>query len=311
MNTPVVIFAYNRADKLKACIASLEAADGHGESEVFIFADGAKGESDAEDVGKVREYLDSLCSGHGFHSLTVNKRTGNTGLANNVISGVSEIIEKYGRVIVLEDDLTVARDFLTFMNDSLDYYEYEADIWSVTGYGIPLGNIRGYDHDIYYSCRASSYGWGTWKDRWQTVDWDMKGYDDIMADKTLRRRFERGGRDMTRILKDQQMGIIDSWAIRWCLSQSLQDRYTVYPVKSFVLNTGRDGSGTNDVRAGSEGGNLHIYGEPVRLEHLFPDRRVCRAFYDYYSGFWKRLLRSLNPAGFRRQIKRLFPDNRI
>ncbi|MBO5552168.1 MAG: glycosyltransferase [Lachnospiraceae bacterium] len=304
MNAPVVIFAYKRADKLKACIDSLAAADGHERTEVFVFSDGARGADDADDVIKVREYLDAPCCGMGFKSLSVIKRTGNLGLAENVISGVTEIMEKYGRVIVLEDDLTVTKDFLSFMNDALDYYVDDAKIWSVTGYGIPVGEIKGYDHDIYCSYRASSYGWGTWRDRWETVDWDIKGYDDIMKDSKLRRRFDRGGRDMTRILKDQHMGLVDSWAIRWCLSQSLQDRYTIYPVKSFVVNTGRDGSGTNDVRAGREASNLHRYGEPVKLKHISPDRRICSAFYGYYSSFWKRLLRNLNPRGLSRQLRR-------
>ena len=305
MNAPVVIFAYKRVDKLRACIDSLTAADGHEETEVFVFSDGAKGTADADDVGKVRAYLDALGSRNPFKSLSVSKRPGNLGLAQNVISGVTEIIEKYGRIIVLEDDLVVTKDYLTFINDALEYYENEVKIWSVTGYGIPLGNIEGYDHDVYYSYRASSYGWGTWKDRWQTVDWDMKSYDDIMRNKKLRRRFERGGKDMTRILKDQRLGLIDSWAIRWCLSQSLQEKYTVYPVKSFVVNTGRDGSGTNDVRSAADAGEFHVYKEPVRLERLSPDRRVCRAFYKYYSGFRKRLLRNLNLAGLRRQLRRL------
>ena len=305
VNAPVVIFAYNRMDKLRACMASLKSSAGHERSEVIVFSDGAKGDDDREDVGRVRDYLDSLSGRHVFKSLTVIKRSENMGLADNIISGVTEVIERYGRVIVLEDDLIVTEDFLSFMNDALDFYEDESDIWSVTGFGIPIRGIEGYDHDIYYSYRASSYGWGTWKDRWQTVDWDMKGYEDIIADKRLRRRFERGGKDLTRILKDQKMGLIDSWAIRWCLTQSLQGRYTVYPVRSFVVNTGRDGSGTHEIRTDNDFGNLHTAGERVRLESLSPDKRICREFYGYYSSVRKRLSRNMNLTGIRRQIRRL------
>ncbi|MBQ9607344.1 MAG: glycosyltransferase [Lachnospiraceae bacterium] len=305
MNAPVIIFAYNRSEKLKACIDSLTSCDGHEESEVFVFSDGAKGSEDAGRVSGVREYLERLEDKHGFKSIAVEKRLENFGLARNVISGVTEIIEKYGRVIVLEDDLVVTKDFLSFMNEALDFYEPEQKIWSVTGYGIPVENAAGYGRDVYYSYRASSYGWGTWLSRWRSVDWDMKSYDRVMKDKDLRRKFERGGRDLTRILKDQHMGLVDSWAIRWCLSQSLQDRYTVYPVKSFVSNTGHDGSGTNDIKTDQDNKSLHKYGETVKLEHLSPDKKICRAFYNYYSSPGKRLLRNLNPAGIRRQIARI------
>ncbi len=302
---PVVVFAYNRADKIKSCIDSLLMCDGHEETEVFVYSDGAKGENDSDAVRQVRMCLDSFEKEYGFKSLSIIKREDNLGLAGNVISGVSEVIKRYGKVIVLEDDLIVAADFLDFMNEALDFYEGDEDIWSVTGFSEPIGDFTGYGHDVYYSYRGSSYGWGTWSDRWESVDWDIKGYDKVMSDKTLRKNFERGGRDLTRILKDQRMGLADSWAIRWCLSQSLQNKYTVYPVRSFIFNSGYDGSGTNAPKPENMNSNQHIYGEKVKLEHLVPDERICRDFYRYYSSFTKRALRNLNAAGMRRILRRI------
>lgn len=310
MIAPVVIFAYNRAEKLRACIDSLSSCDGHENTEVFVFADGARDEKDSDAVNRVGRYLDSLKEEHAFSKLHIVRRPVKMGLSGNVRDGVGSVIERSGKVIVLEDDLTVTKDFLTYMNRALDYYEKDAKIWSVTGFTWPVSDFSGYGHDIYYSYRACSLGWGTWKDRWGTVDWDMKGYKDVISDRALRRKFERGGRDMTRILMDQKAGLIDSWAIRFCLSQSLQDRYTVYPVRSLVRNTGNDGSGTNDLKKRALPGGIHEagehrYGENIRLEHLAPDDRVCRAFYRYHSGFMRRLLRNLNPEGIKRQIRRL------
>ncbi len=305
MKAPLVIFAYNREDKLRECIGSLSEADGHDETEVFVFADGAKGEQDRAGVEGVGRFLEELCKENGFKELTVVKRPRNMGLAENVISGVSEVISKHGRVIVVEDDLTVTGDFLDFMNEALDYYEDDEKIWSVTGLSEPLKSLSGYGHDIYYSYRASSTGWGTWSDRWETVDWDMKRYEEVLSDKGLRKRFERGGRDMTRILKDQKMGLVDSWSIRWCLAQSLQDKYTVYPTHSFIHNSGYDSSGTNSPKPSVMNENPHTYGDPVKLEKLAPDERICRDFYDHYSGFWRRLIRNINRNGIKRQLKRL------
>ncbi|MBQ9359833.1 MAG: glycosyltransferase [Lachnospiraceae bacterium] len=302
---PVVVFAYNRADKIKSCIDSLLMCDGHEETEVFVYSDGAKGENDSDAVRQVRMCLDSFEKEYGFKSLSIIKREDNLGLAGNVISGVSEVNKRYGKVIVLEDDLIVAADFLDFMNEALDFYEGDEDIWSVTGFSEPIGDFTGYGHDVYYSYRGSSYGWGTWSDRWESVDWDIKGYDKVMSDKTLRKNFERGGRDLTRILKDQRMGLVDSWAIRWCLSQSLQNKYTVYPVRSFIFNSGYDGSGTNAPKPENMNSNPHIYGEKVKLEHLAPDERICRDFYRYYSSFIKRGVRNLNVAGMQRILRRI------
>ncbi len=307
MKAPIVILAYNREDKLKKCIGSLMKTDGHETAEVFVFSDGIRDMADkiqTERVNEVRRFLNELKSGHSFGGLHVTERPENIGLAENVISGVSEIIDKYGKVIVLEDDLTVTGDFLTYINGALDFYTNDEKVWSVTGFSEPLKALDSYDHDIYMGYRGCSYGWGTWKDRWDTVDWEMKDFDRIIYDKKLRKQFERGGSDMTRILKDQKAGIVNSWAIRWCLSQSMQDKYTVYPVRSFVENTGVDGSGTHQRLSKHVNDNRHTYGETVRFEHLEPDDRISREFYRNHSDIIKRALRSLNPTGIKRQIRR-------
>lgn len=308
MNAPIIIFAYNREDKLKECIRTLAEADGHEATEVYVFSDGIKDMADriqTARINEVRRFLNELKSGHPFGGLHVTERADNMGLAENVISGVSEIIDKYGKVIVLEDDLTVTADFITYMNVALDYYADDEKVWSVTGFSEPLKVLKSYGHDIYMGYRGCSYGWGTWKDRWDTVDWEMTRYDEVLHDRTMRKKLERGGRDMTRILKDQKAGIVNSWAIRWCLSQSMQDRYTVYPVSSFVENTGVDGSGTHQRFSKHINDNRHIYGESVRFEHLKPDDRINREFYRKHSDVIRRALRSLNPAGIRRQIERI------
>ncbi len=308
MEAPVIIFAYNRADKLKACIDSLSGADGHENSEVFVYADGSKGGNDRSDVERVRTFLDEFSQKSIFRSFKTIRRDRNTGLAANVISGVTEIIHEYGKAIVLEDDLEVSKDFITYMNAALDYYEDDPKIWSVTGFSEPLKALRGYKHDVYMGYRGCSTGWGTWKDRWDTVDWEMKRYKEVLSDPILRKRFERGGRDLTRILKDQKAGIVDSWAIRWCLEQSLQDKYTVYPVSSFIRNTGIDGSGTHQPISKHANDNPHTYGKEIKFERLGPEPDISREYCRVHSNIAVRVLRNLNRAGIKKQIKRFLND---
>ena len=311
MTAPVVVFAYNRADKLKNCIDSLMACDGREKTTVYIYADGAAGDNDRPAVNKVREYLDSLENNHVFAGLTVIRRDSNNGLADNIISGVTEVINRHERVIVLEDDLIATRDFLTYMNSALDFYEKDPDIWSITGFTWPVSDFARYKHDVYYSYRGCSIGWGTWKNRWDTVDWAMENYEIVLSDRKALKKFERGGKDMTRILKDQKSGIVNSWAIRWCLSQSLQECYTVYPTSSLVLNTGNDGSGTHDAGSPCPTAAQHVEGKKIKLEHLAPDAEICRAFYNYHSNLFRRIIRNLNPAGIRRQVRRLAAGHRL
>ncbi|MDZ4532469.1 glycosyltransferase [Bacillus cereus] len=245
MLAPVIIFVYNRPEHTIQTIEALAKNGLARESNIFIFSDAAKNEESVEKVKVVRNYIDGVEEKKYFKSLTITKAEGNKGLAKSVIHGVSEIISKYGKVIVLEDDLITAPDFLTYMNDALDYYCNLDKVWSISGYNIPIAFPKDYKSEVYYSYRGCSWGWATWKNRWDQVDWDVKDYAEFKSSRRLKNQFNRGGRDMANMLDSQMEGIIDSWAIRWCYAQSKKNLLTVYPVKSRVKNIGLDGSGTH------------------------------------------------------------------
>ncbi|UAL47155.1 sugar transferase [Sutcliffiella horikoshii] len=244
MLAPVVLFVYNRPQHTIKTIEALSANKLAKESNIFIFSDAARSENSVE-VQAVRDYIDSIREKNYFKSVTINKAELNKGLAKSVIEGVSEIINEYGEVIVLEDDLISAPDFLTYMNDALKYYKDLEKIWSVSGYNIPIKIPENYKDEIYYSYRGCSWGWATWENRWSQVDWFVEDYEKFKKNKSLRKQFNRGGRDMANMLDAQMEGNINSWAIRWCYSQWKKNLLTVYPVKSRIKNIGLDGSGTH------------------------------------------------------------------
>ncbi|HEE9033205.1 MULTISPECIES: glycosyltransferase [Bacillus cereus group] len=245
MLAPVIIFVYNRPEHTIKTIEALSENELARESDVFIFSDAAKNEASFEKVKAVRDYIDTIEEKKYFKSLTIKKAQENKGLAKSVMNGVSEIINKYGKVIVLEDDLITTPDFLAYMNEGLNYYDALEKVWSISGYNIPIRFPKSYKSDIYYSYRGCSWGWATWKNRWDQVDWDVKDYIEFKKNRRLRNQFNRGGRDMSNMLDAQMEGKIDSWAIRWCYTQSKKNMFTVYPVKSRVRNIGLDGSGTH------------------------------------------------------------------
>src|SRR5699024_3800852 len=199
-------------------------------TDVFIFSDAYKTEKDYENVIKTRNYISKVKNLDYFNKVEVYEAKENKGLANSIINGVSKLIDKYGKVIVLEDDLVTSIDFLDYMNEALSFYEDNAKIWSISGYNLPISIPRYYSEDIYLSYRASSWGWGTWRDRWILTDWEVKDYEDFKYHFQMRNSFNRGGRDLSSMLDDQINENIDSWAIRWCFSQWKNDMLTVYPV---------------------------------------------------------------------------------
>jgi len=290
MNSPVVIFVYNRPLHTKEMLKSLNQCRGCGQTELFIYADGPKTSNDTK-VNEVRAIIHNFEKNNQFASVNIIESDRNRGLAASVISGVTSIIERYGRVIVLEDDLNLSPYFLEYMNDALDYYKDDEEIWSISGYSFPMKSLQRYPHDVFYSYRGCSWGWATWYDRWKNVDWNVSEYDKFICDEAWMKRFNRGGVDLTNMLKMQMEGKIDSWAIRWCFAQSNQDMYTVYPKISYLENAGCDGSGTHS------GANNDFYTDmsqcvpKCRFETLKIEKKLTKEFRAKYKDTLKKKIR--------------------
>jgi hypothetical protein len=230
---PVALFCYKRLDTLQQTIAALQKNDLAPESELFVFSDGPKKAADEDVIKEIRAYLRTVT---GFRSTTVIEAPANKGLANSIITGVTDIINKYGKIIVLEDDLITSKNFLVYMNKGLDFFETKAKIFSVCGFSIPIKGLK--ENTVYLTQRADSCGWGTWKDRWNVIDWDVKDYPLLIQSRSRQRAFNRMGSDMTGLLTKQRQGKINSWAIRWCYHQFKEDLFSVHPVVSKITNIG-------------------------------------------------------------------------
>lgn len=242
---PVIIFTYNRLSHLQQTLDALAKNKNAKYSEIFIFSDGYKNERDRQSVIEVREYLKSFEETQNFKNVTVFFNEKNKGLANNIINGVTEIIRKYSKVIVIEDDVVTSEDFLSFMNDSLNYYKDDETVWSIGGYTHPMQWNFDYDKDVFAIQRCSSYCWGTWENRWNKIDWNITDYNQFKFNFVKRYKFNRPGNDMSAMLDSQMKGLINSWAIRFDYNMWKHGMVNVLPVMSKANNIGHDGSGTH------------------------------------------------------------------
>ena len=167
--TPVVLVAYNRPDALKKALEALAANELAAGTDLYVRIDGPKGPADAEKVEAVCEIARRA---QGFRSVEITCSPENRGLAASVIAGVQRVLEVSDTVIVVEDDLLVHPAFLTYMNQALEHYASEPSVFSVCGYSNRVSVPEGFGFDAYFCPRSSSWGWGTWRDRWQSVDWN-------------------------------------------------------------------------------------------------------------------------------------------
>ena len=209
---------------------------------IYIFVDGARLHKDGElkEVELVREYVISIT---GFKTLHYTFSEVNKGLGASIIDGVSEVINRYGKVIVLEDDLCVQPNFLAFMNQGLKYYEKVNGVFSICGYNNKIKIPKDYKADAYIYNRSSSWGWATWKDRWDTIDWKLEPFDIYKSKARVFRCW--AGSDAWKMLNDWHKGKNNSWAIRFVFAQFLQNKKCVNPCYSLINNRGFDGQGTN------------------------------------------------------------------
>ncbi len=274
--TPICIFVYKRFNTTRQMLESLLRCPECAECELHVFMDAARSTDESDAVEKVRALFRDL---EGFKSVHLHAADKNKGMARSVIEGVTYVMANNDSVIVLEDDLVVSSDFLTFMNDALQTYKERNDIWSISGYTPELQELESHDgQGVFLVPRAQCWGWATWRDRWETVDWEVSDYDVIARDVELQTIFNRGGDDLFRTLKMERRGRIESWAVRWAYAAAMQDKWTVNPMHSKVKNIGMiestSHSGWHDSRH-----NVALHGNSTVLDpDVQPDDELVQAF---------------------------------
>lgn len=238
---PIVLFVYNRPWHTKQTVEALQKNELARESELFIYSDEAKNEDARKSVDEVRDYINKI---NGFKKVTIIKREKNWGLANSIIDGVTNIVNEYGKIIVLEDDLVTSPYFLKFMNEALEFYKDEDRIMSISGYTYKYNKAL-IEEDVFLFYGASSWGWATWEKQWNKVDFEVKDFQKLLKNRELQKKFNRGGDFLFEMLKSQMRGEINSWAIRFSYAHSKNNSLCLFPSKSLVDNIGHDSSGTH------------------------------------------------------------------
>ena len=236
---PIVLFVYNRVNHTKRTIEALKRNELANQSEIFIYSDGEKNEYDMEKVKLVRGYINNI---DGFKNITIIEREKNLGLAESIIDGVTKIVNLYGNIIVLEDDLVTSPYFLLYMNKALTMYKNNSEIASIHGYIYPIEGLP----ETFFIKGADCWGWATWRDSWSIFESDGKKLLNKLKNRNLQSEADfNNSYGYTKMLKNQISGRNNSWAVRWYMSAFLEDMLSLYPGKSYVQNIGHDAEATH------------------------------------------------------------------
>lgn len=283
MLAPIVVFSYNRPDHLRHTLESLSKNDLADASVLFIYCDGAKKDSTKEQIDRIQKNRDIAHSAIGFKEVFVIEREYNFGLADNIIGAVTEIVNKFGRVITLEDDVITSRGFLRYMNDALDTYEDDEQVMHVSAYMYP--HKQKLPETFFYEVPYPGGGWATWKRAWDHFSNDIEELYTYW--KSRWRYFNKyGGNYLQKQLEANYFGTMYTWFIKWHAVVLQRCGLTLYPHSSLTNNIGFDSSGSNC-------GTMTKFDilDPadyvsVKRTKIKENRKAARIIYHFYSGHW-------------------------
>ncbi|UXY15613.1 sugar transferase [Chitiniphilus purpureus] len=294
---PIALFAYKRPAHTRLTLDALAANPQAQNSNLHVYLDGAKGTDDKAAVAEVAALIEAEKTAGRFQSVTLTARPFSFGLARNIIEGVTEVCRTAGRVIVLEDDIQTAPDFLDFMNRALKAYEHEQQVWHISGWNYPIDDAG--LEDAFFWRAMNCWGWATWWGRWQHY---RKNAAHLVAewDQTTIHRFNLdGAHNFWQQVMDNHTGKINTWAIFWYATIFARDGLCLNPTHSRVLNIGHDGSGTHcqaDERFASKLPSEGWVTLPASINHSVMAETAIKAFYRQQH----------SPAARWRQLRRQF-----
>jgi FkbM family methyltransferase len=237
---PIVLFVYNRPLHTQKVVEALLKNDEAKYSNLFVFSDAAKNEEAKEKVEQVRNYIKTIS---GFKSITIKEQAKNQGLAKSIIDGVTEVVNRFGKIIVLEDDIETSPYFLKFLNDALNFYENEKRVWVITGYNYPINTDK--LPKIVFSYFYSCWGWGIWADRWKFFDKNPDKYITLISKKDIYKFDYYGTMEQFSQITKNNTGELNTWAVFLYAEMFVNKGLCLFPAKSLVKNIGFDNSGVH------------------------------------------------------------------
>ena len=278
--SPITLFVYNRPTHTKRTLDALALNPEAMESELYIFCDGLKTNDNLDSLKKINEVVGIAKRETRFKKTYVQVSEKNKGLAKSIIEGVTEIVEKHGRVIVLEDDIETSKGFLKFMNDALVFYENNDEVMHISGYMYP--HKEALPVTFFFNVPLC-WGWATWSRAWKYFNNDSVFLWNELKHKNLLNKFDKFGGDyLSSQLAHNISGKLNTWFVKWHASVLLQNGYTLYPKKSLIENIGFDNSGVHngthtEFKIGDLSNNINV--KKIELLENQKAAEVIRNFY--------------------------------
>jgi GT2 family glycosyltransferase len=270
---PVALFAYARPEHLKK---TLEGLKRNQVPLIYAFCDGPKDESKKEAVTEVRRIIRAV----NWAEIIITERETNLGLGTSVRDGVTKVLTKHEKVIVIEDDIVLRPGAYEYTCKALDFFEGDDRIMTISMWTHPLITPRNH-HKGFLSERFVCWGWGTYKKYWELY----KNSPSEIYQKCLSAgiKSENWGSDIKWQVDNAENRNL--WYVGFMLIHFLYKKLSFFPNETLTLNIGRDPSGENT--KGGKQDNMKLAKIPVEnfnsCRELKFSRKTSKGFRTYFS----------------------------
>lgn len=286
---PVLITTLNRYDHFKSCLESLERCTGADKTEVFVALDYPPSEKYIDGWKKLDKYLQYKEVHNCFKILHVFRRDHNYGVCkpgDNFSQLVEDVTKKFERYIITEDDNVFSKSYLQYVNWGLEYYKDDEKVIAICAYGNPLKLPEiSKDANYFFNKDYGPYGPGFWAHK--SIKMTFEGLEKLIhSPKVLEYSLKCRMGLFANLLNMRKRRTLqgDGYFLATLVANDL---YCVYPIHTFVLNKGWDGSGIH-------GGVVKDYLNQTMDEQYSPDKfiraskREEELLQQTYMGYWKK-----------------------
>lgn len=237
MKYGIALFVYDRPQCTEKVLESLKR--NHVE-ELYVFQDGLGEKTNLAGWERNAQLIREIdwCSVH----YTQNELKADS-LDRQIVYGIDKVFEEKDEIIVIEDDCVISDDCVGFFEKCFETYRENKKIISVDAYLEPIHVPEDYTLPVIAAGTPASWGWGTWKDRWEEFQRNFEIIKRIGNSMKNYQVFGSCGYPVKKILTDYWL--LGTWDLWWSIFVLIKEGIAVRPLYNKVHNIGFENPGTH------------------------------------------------------------------
>ena len=230
---PILITGFNRPELLEELLKSLSNMG----CRIYLSLDIPK-KSDITNTEASRRCIE-IANRYSSDLAGVRISKENLGCFRGITEAITWGFGQEQILIILEDDVRVNEIFISYATKLLADFESNQLVGSIAGTNfVPESHITLKDDSVRFSAFTSSWGWATWRDRWDDYLQDLDTFP--VLDSLFPTNFWNWAskRYWKKVFEATLRGKYDAWDYRWLYSNWKRQRLTIVPNSNLVINVG-------------------------------------------------------------------------